>query len=80
MIHVIRKEGESAENLFRRFSNKLRNSRNLYVIKEKKHFKKRATKNAQKKSAVHRARVQSYYEFLLKSGQYDEVVASKSRR
>ena len=80
MIHVIRKDGESIENLFRRFNTKLRNSGNLYLVKGKKYFKKKITRNAQKKSAIHRTRVKNYYEFLVKSGQYDETSSQRSRR
>jgi ribosomal protein S21 len=80
MIHVIRKDGESIENLFRRFNTKLRNSGNLYLVKGKKYFQKKVTRNAQKKSAIHRTRVKNYYEFLIKSGQYDETAPSRSRR
>lgn len=81
MVHLKRKDGESSENFFRRFNNKLRSCGILQSAKFQRYRTKNPNRNALRKSAVHKAHVKGYYDFLKKSGQYDDIVQqNKSRR
>ena len=79
-IEVKRKEGESVENLMRRFSKVVQQSKLINTVKDNQVYSKPSKPNALKKSAVHRARVKRKLQYLDRIGKLEEYLAKQPKK
>lgn len=81
MIEVKRKDGESVENLLRRFSKKVQQSGLIVRTKKRRFFEPAKTKREQRSDALRRRVIRDRKEYLRKTGQLqDEDLRSRNPR
>ena len=68
MIQLQRAPGESVERFLRRFRQKLRQTRQLNLIKAKNYHSSKPTRRQVKKSALHRQKMKKRVDYLKKVG------------
>lgn len=71
-VEVKRKPSESAENLLRRFRERLRRSRVLVQAKKSQFREKSLTKRKEKEAALRRERIKEKREYLRRIGKLEE--------
>lgn len=71
MVIVKIKEKETIESLLRRFKKHLQRSGVLNLAREKRYYKKDASKNLNRKSAVRREEIRKERDLLRKKGKLD---------
>lgn len=81
MIEVKRKDGESVENMLRRFTKKVQQSGLIIRTKKRRFFEPAKTKRAQRVDALRRHTIRERKEYLRKTGQLqDEDLRSRNPR
>ena len=79
-IAVKRRDGESSENLLRRFSKVIQQAHLVNTVKDNQVYSKPAKPNAKRKSAIHRAKTRTKLEYLDRVGKLEEYLAKQPKR
>lgn len=80
MAEVKLKKGESFDGLLRRFSRKVMMSGRILQAKKVRFHAEPKTKLELRRSALHRAKVRSYRDFLIKTGAVTEEELAKGTK
>jgi len=79
-IEVKRKPGESSESLYRRFTDRIKRSRILNVVKKSRFHTSDKNKRQQKEDALSRMQNREKRQYLMKVGKLPEVTKPGYRR